>query len=293
VSSDNSDNSDKYSLRPFFLQFYDEATEAAYRDYILERTILFCRISWGLVIFLGGSFAFLDRRIFGEASDTVLLLRLAVIMLAAVVLVSSFVPRLRRLLVWSSSLFIIAIGGFCTVLIALSDRTSFTPYFTGLFFAFVGIFTTAGVGFKKSLLAMLANLFFFEIVVGVLAPVTTELLVVYNFFLPGIILVFAYAGYLIERVARDNYVFSARLLDSLSQVKMLSGLLPICSACKKIRDDKGYWSQIESYIRSHSEADFSHGLCPGCADELYPEISSDIIDEGTTEKGGSHDEKEH
>lgn len=62
------------------------------------------------------------------------------------------------------------------------------------------------------------------------------------------------------------------LQDALNNVKLLSGLLPICASCKKIRDDKGYWNQIESYIREHSEAEFSHGLCPECAKRLYPEI---------------------
>ncbi len=66
-----------------------------------------------------------------------------------------------------------------------------------------------------------------------------------------------------------------RLLNALSEVKALSGLLPICASCKKIRDDKGYWNQIESYIRDHSEADFSHGICPDCARKLYPEYYKD------------------
>jgi hypothetical protein len=56
-----------------------------------------------------------------------------------------------------------------------------------------------------------------------------------------------------------------------SEIKTLTGLLPICSSCKKIRDDKGYWNQIESYIQKRSEADFSHGICPECAKKLYPE----------------------
>ena len=59
---------------------------------------------------------------------------------------------------------------------------------------------------------------------------------------------------------------------ALDQVKKLSGLLPICSACKKVRDDRGYWNQIESYIRDHSEADFSHSICPECAQKLYPGV---------------------
>ena len=61
------------------------------------------------------------------------------------------------------------------------------------------------------------------------------------------------------------------LKESLEKVKILNGMLPICASCKKIRDDKGYWNQIEAYIGEHSEATFSHGICPGCAKELYPE----------------------
>ncbi len=62
------------------------------------------------------------------------------------------------------------------------------------------------------------------------------------------------------------------LQEALSKVKMLSGMLPICASCKKIRDDHGYWHQVESYIRAHSQAEFTHGLCPDCARKLYPEI---------------------
>lgn len=61
------------------------------------------------------------------------------------------------------------------------------------------------------------------------------------------------------------------LEESIGEVKRLSGLLPICSHCKKIRDDKGYWNQIESYISDHSEAQFSHGICQECSDKLYGE----------------------
>ncbi|MFH0727066.1 MAG: sensor with HAMP domain protein, partial [Pseudomonadota bacterium] len=62
------------------------------------------------------------------------------------------------------------------------------------------------------------------------------------------------------------------LKTALDNIKTLKGLLPICSSCKKIRDDKGYWNQIESYIETHSEAEFSHGICPECAKKLYPDL---------------------
>ena len=60
------------------------------------------------------------------------------------------------------------------------------------------------------------------------------------------------------------------LEDALAKVKTLSGLLPICASCKKIRDDKGYWKQIETYIQEHSDAEFTHGICPECMKRLYP-----------------------
>lgn len=68
----------------------------------------------------------------------------------------------------------------------------------------------------------------------------------------------------------------AQLQHALGEVKTLSGLLPICASCKKIRDDSGYWNQIESYINKHSEAKFSHSICPECAKKLHPDL--DIYD---------------
>jgi len=62
---------------------------------------------------------------------------------------------------------------------------------------------------------------------------------------------------------------NAELQEALSRVKTLSGLLPICSHCKKIRDDQGYWRQVEEYVQDHSEAEFTHGICPQCLDLHY------------------------
>lgn len=70
--------------------------------------------------------------------------------------------------------------------------------------------------------------------------------------------------------AREK-VLARRVEEAVAQVKVLRGLLPICASCKKIRDDKGYWNQIETYIRAHSDAAFSHSICPDCLVSLYPE----------------------
>ncbi len=69
---------------------------------------------------------------------------------------------------------------------------------------------------------------------------------------------------------RDRYV--RELQDALDKVTTLSGLLPICAGCKKIRNDQGYWQQVEGYIMEHSSARFTHGLCPECVKKLYPDL---------------------
>lgn len=66
------------------------------------------------------------------------------------------------------------------------------------------------------------------------------------------------------------------LQEARENIKVLSGLLPICASCKKIRDTEGYWEQIEQYIHDNSEADFSHGICPDCMKRLYPEFAKDF-----------------
>jgi PAS domain S-box-containing protein len=71
---------------------------------------------------------------------------------------------------------------------------------------------------------------------------------------------------------REKEKLIADLRKAFDEIKTLRGIIPICASCKKIRDDKGYWNQVEVYVSDHTEADFSHGLCPVCAKKLYPDI---------------------
>ncbi len=75
-----------------------------------------------------------------------------------------------------------------------------------------------------------------------------------------------------KRAEYEREKLIQELRQALGKVKLLSGFLPICASCKKIRDDKGYWNQIELYIRDHSEAEFSHGICPDCCKKLYSDL---------------------
>lgn len=92
-----------------------------------------------------------------------------------------------------------------------------------------------------------------------------EIIIVFIFFM------FAMAVFWIRRLLQ--------LRQALSEIKQLRGILPICSACKKIRDDQGYWQQIESYVQEHSEALFSHGICPDCMDRLYKDLDDSFEDD--------------
>ena len=83
-----------------------------------------------------------------------------------------------------------------------------------------------------------------------------------------------------EEAQADRERLIEELSHTLAKVKTLSGLLPICSSCKKIRDDTGYWQQLEEYIGTHSGAEFTHGICPDCAKELYPELVDKLKGKG-------------
>lgn len=76
-----------------------------------------------------------------------------------------------------------------------------------------------------------------------------------------------------KRMEEEREKLIQELQGALANVKALSGLLPICASCKKVRNDQGYWTQIEAYISDHSEAEFTHGLCPECAKKYYDELA--------------------
>jgi sigma-B regulation protein RsbU (phosphoserine phosphatase) len=89
-----------------------------------------------------------------------------------------------------------------------------------------------------------------------------------------------------ERILRLQAELAARVKElelALANVKLLQGLLPICCYCKKIRDDKNYWQQVDTYIGDHSEAQFTHGICPDCRDKIVkPELDRLKIDQEVT-----------
>ncbi len=157
---------------------------------------------------------------------------------------------------------------------ALSNRIIF-PIIFGISLPLLSIFNFEWFGSTSNLLRLVPPIFV-GIVLGYLIGLNKDRWVSLNTNLENI--VEKRTAELEKKVKELNLSESKRaktiseLEKALEEVNSLSGLLPICASCKKIRDDKGYWNQIESYISEHSEADFSHGLCPDCAIKLYPEF---------------------
>jgi hypothetical protein len=111
---------------------------------------------------------------------------------------------------------------------------------------------------------MTANLFAGKVVQNYLIE-SWNIFVHFGFF---IVVVYLIAE---EKIISDNNKSLIRELQAANnEIKTLSGLLPLCSSCKKIRDDNGYWTHIELYISENTEAQFSHSICPECKDKLYP-----------------------
>ncbi len=88
-----------------------------------------------------------------------------------------------------------------------------------------------------------------------------------------------------RRLLEEKSELIERLSAALSDIRTLEGIVPICVSCKKVRDDSGYWEQVESYVSSHTMAEFSHGICPDCTARLYPELDASAKEEADPQAG--------
>jgi membrane protein CcdC involved in cytochrome C biogenesis len=90
------------------------------------------------------------------------------------------------------------------------------------------------------------------------------------------LLFIAFSGIIVALLVGNYAASKNKLQKALDEIKTLSGMIPICASCKKIRDDKGYWRAVEHYIEEHTTAEFTHGICPDCAAKLYPDLSQQL-----------------
>ena len=283
-------------FNPITLSFskFDISAEREFLQSYFENSLQITRIT----VFLGGVFyalfGILDAILFPEQKALAWSIRyLIVCPVIFSVFALSYSKSYQRY--WQASL--ITIIGFAAGGIICMIATAPTPanivYYAGLILVIMYNYTVFRTRFIWASLAGWGIVVVYEVVAVWIVKVPSHLLASNNFFFITANLVGMIASYSIEYYVRKSFYYQhllkrekektstinnelqrkiIELKQALAEIKTLSGLLPICARCKKIRDDKGYWKQIEEYISTHSEAEFSHSICPQCARELYGEF---------------------
>ena len=199
----------------------------------------------------------------------------------AVTTVTAFLGRgkLRRLAPTAAVVGIIVIAASLCILDQMSS-SDFAALFIGLFSLVVLVRSSMAVHTVRNLL--LVTLSIAGVAVGRgRFPDSQLVITAAEAFVMSIVSAFileryAHAAFLGRALLRERNSELKKLVgdlqDALENVKRLRGLLPICASCKRIRDDTGYWHQVENYMQDHSEAEFSHGICPDCIARLYPDL---------------------
>ena len=192
---------------------------------------------------------------------------------------------------WFAGALVVGDTALTTLIIYLSGNASSDLYITYFLIVLLAAFTTSLkqlIGLSTILCLAYGGLLFFELSqIGSVSeshllriPILLIMAIFYGVFAETIRKERKQKAGLIDYIAALKQAEEERerlireLQDALANIKTLKGLLPICCSCKQIRDDKGYWNQIDTYIRDHTDAEFTHGICPACAQKLYPDLYS-------------------
>ncbi len=193
---------------------------------------------------------------------------------------------------WFTGALVIGDTALTTLIIYLSGNASSDLYVTYFLIVLIAAFTTSLkqlIGLSTILCLAYGGILYFELKQAgsvdeshlLRIPVLLIMAVFYGVFAEMVRKERRQKAGLIDYIAalkqaeEEREKLIRQLQEALASIKTLSGLLPICYSCKQIRDDKGYWNQIETYIHDHSDAQFTHGICPACVAKLYPEYYPD------------------
>ncbi len=276
------DETNEYKISMWLAEFTDHDMEESFQNHmqpIITRQLRIVLMVWGVLLLL---FAIPDYIVLGPTRPFYYLLSYRIVATATLLILFIMITPETIIfkITYPVTLFVIAyISGFMMFFIYRPDATEliigvimvqvigllmFVPirFIMSLSAAFYTVFITLltrfALGTSKITLIGLFVLFMLPVIVGAVTSIRLGILQRKQFAL-------------LCKTEKINL----ELQKSLIENKELSGLLPICASCKKIRNDDGYWEQIEGYIRDHSKADFSHGICPDCATKLYPDFYKD------------------
>jgi len=280
----------KLPLDPIWLHFSgDEAgLEGSYAEYEKDRNLSHLRLAALVAAFLCGIFYLFDFFVAPAHAAAFAIVRFAVVCpIFLVILGASYHPVVQRFAIHLQILCVLIASGGHIIMGLLAPNEVHFVYSLALLVCLIFNYNFIRLPFMHAFATgtfVCAVYFLVQIQWGTLRETQT---IIYLMSFLGIQPILATICYTAERKNRRNFYLmqllsrqhrkkesvNLKLEEALGQVKLLGGLLPICAACKKIRDDKGYWNQIEVYISEHSEARFSHGICPSCVARLYPEIA--------------------
>ncbi len=281
------------NINPFTLRFQgpDSQLEEGFSHYFFTHSLPVFR--WGFLfgIFLYASFGVLDAIFLPENKEELWKIRfMFVIPVLCGGIIFSYFKNFKRY--WQATIAILIICSALGILwmVVIGSNPNKYYYFMGnMLVIFFGL-ALIRARFTWALATHIFILFMFGVTILLLTECPVSIALSYWFSLVGAFLIGAVANYSMEYFARKNFYLMRRLeleedrlkkanellkkqfeelKNAKDEIKILTGLIPICAKCKKVRDDKGYWNQIESYIAEHSDAKFSHALCPECMDELY------------------------
>ena len=256
----------------FTLRFADPVLEGDYRGDLQERTLRSVRDGYLLAIAMYGGFGVLDLHVIPEALGLAWLVRFALVCpLAAGILAWSYRPSGPPRLQGAGAIFCLVAGAGIVAMIASASGPGRDLYYAGLLLVLAFTYTFLRLRFALASLASwgFTALYLAAVAAGPALPFATG--ISHLFFLVGANIIGMTACWTLERSARQDYLQrrliaaqAASLSEALGSVKVLSGLLPICAWCHKVRQDDGYWQQIEAYLSARTDAEFTHGICPEC-----------------------------
>ena len=225
--------------------------------------------------------------------------QLIIVVLLLIITVLMLLPARVLARNWFTGTLVIGDTALTTLIIYLSGNASSDLYITYFLIVLIAAFTTSLrqlIGLSILLCLAYGGLLFFELKQsGVMSeghllriPILLIMAIFYGVFAETIRNERTQKAGLVDYIAaleaaeEERERLIRKLQDALANIKTLSGLLPICFSCKQIRDDKGYWNQIDTYIRDHTDAEFTHGICPECMIKLYPDYSGKKLAEVAT-----------
>jgi len=275
-------------LNPYDLSFTRDQShlELDFLSAYFKKYLTHVRVCHLAAIFFLCAWAYIDMVFYTDSAILFLIIKFCIVI--PVILLGflfTFSNHYRR---WYQVIlvgYVLLVGASFNAMIAITSNTDIYPLVFGITFTYIFNYTFIR---SRFVFAVIAGWTLLGLSVLTLLALKNNLpkdvLVSIIYFLAMLNFLGMVICYAMERSSRNEYYLSVRLKEerdnqivindqlknSMEEIKILRGILPICANCKKIRNDTGYWQQVDAYLSEHSEIEFSHGICPDCVENLYP-----------------------